>query len=133
MKQTHTHRVVSGGRRGSIVLAGERKDTRESGEVAAYSLARAVSCTWTVPRSSQGRTGKRENTETVAKLPQPAQPRYHAWGARPRLLRIFIQRLAPEGIIIIHKICIIKYGNYHGRLIGKALNGLYSAEADNDQ
>ena len=31
----------------------------------------------------QGRTGQRENTETVAKLPQPAQPRYHAWGAHP--------------------------------------------------
>ena len=46
--------------------------TRESGEVAAYSLARAVSCT------SLGRAapGQRENTETVAKLPQPAQPRY---------------------------------------------------------
>ena len=49
--------------------------TRESGEVAAYSLARAVSC-----RAAPGQT------ETVAKqkqLPQPAQPRYHARGARP--------------------------------------------------
>ena len=41
-----------------------------------------------------------------------------------------IQRLAPEDIII-HKICITLYyvqlnGNYHGRLIGKALNGLHS-------
>ena len=27
--------------------------------------------------------GQRENTETVAKLPQPAEPRYHARGARP--------------------------------------------------
>ena len=27
--------------------------------------------------------GQREHTETVAKLPQPAQPRHHAWGARP--------------------------------------------------
>ena len=72
-------RVVSGGRRGSIVLACERKGTRESGEVAAYSLARAVSCTWAF-RAAQGRTEQRENTETVAKLPQP---RYHAWGARP--------------------------------------------------
>ena len=53
--------------------------TRESGEVAAYSLARAVSCTWAVPRRDPG---QRENTETVAK-PQPAQPRYHARGARP--------------------------------------------------
>ena len=50
--------------------------TRERGEVA---LARAVTCTWAAP-------GQRENTETVAKqkeLPQPAQPRYHARGARP--------------------------------------------------
>ena len=50
--------------------------TRESGEVAAYSLARAVSCTWAV-------LSQRENTETVAKLPQPAQHRYHSRGARP--------------------------------------------------
>ena len=34
-------------------------------------------------RAAPGRTGQRENTETVAKLPQPAQPRYHARGARP--------------------------------------------------
>ena len=46
--------------------------------LAAYSLARAVSCRAT--------PGQREITETVAKqkqLPQPAQPRYHARGARP--------------------------------------------------
>ena len=42
--------------------------TRESGEVAAYSLLRAVSCTWTVPRRDRGKA---------------AQPRYHARGARP--------------------------------------------------
>ena len=49
--------------------------TRESGEVAAYSLARAVSCTWghAVP-------GQRENTETIAKLPQPSLDTMH--GAR---------------------------------------------------
>ena len=41
--------------------------------------------------------GQRENTETVANLPQPAQPRYHA---------------------------IIKYGNYHGRLNGLHSNVL---------
>ena len=56
--------------------------TRESGEVAAYSLARVVSCTWAVRRAAPA-PGQRENTETVAKLPQPAQPRYHAPGARP--------------------------------------------------
>ena len=60
--------------------------TRESGEVAAYSLAPA----WreqSLALADLGRAapGQRENTETVAKLPQPAQPRYryHAWGARP--------------------------------------------------
>ena len=67
---TDTH-VISGGRRGSVVLAGERTPgkaaavTRERGEVAraACSLARAVSCTWAAP-------GQRENTETVAKQKQ---------------------------------------------------------------
>ena len=32
--------------------------TRESGEVASYSLARAVSCTWAVPRRDRGKTPK---------------------------------------------------------------------------
>ena len=56
--------------------------TRESGEVAAYSPARAVSCTWALGRAAPG---QRENTETVAKqkqLPQPAQPTMRG-GARP--------------------------------------------------
>ena len=72
MKQTHTH-VWS--------LAGE--------ETVSYSLARGkvlgrVESLALGPfRAAQGHTGQRENTETVAKLPQPAQPRYHAWGARP--------------------------------------------------
>ena len=82
MKQTHTH-VWS--------LAGE--------EAVSYSLARGKALgrverwrrtLWREQslalgpfRAAQGRTGQRENTETVAKLPQPAQPRYHAWGARP--------------------------------------------------
>ena len=81
-------RVIFGGRRGSVVLAGERTPgkaaavTRERGEVAraACSLARAVSCTWAAP-------GQRENTETVAKQKQlPSAglvPNYHALGARP--------------------------------------------------
>ena len=78
--------VTSGGRRGSVVLAGERKGSsshsgewRDSG-VLSGAMARAVSCTWAV----LCRPGQRENTETVAKLPQPAQPRYRAWGARPK-------------------------------------------------
>ena len=54
MKQTQTH-VWS--------LAGE--------EAVSYSLARGKAAAVT-----------RESGE-VAKLPQPAQPRYHAWGARP--------------------------------------------------
>ena len=40
----------------------------------------------------------------------------------------------PEGIILLYikfalrciRYIIIKYGNYHGRLIGMALNGLHS-------
>ena len=84
MKQTHTHVwSLAGEETVSYSLARGKAAavTRESGEVAAYSLARAVSCcTWAVPRR---RTGQRENTETVAKLPQPAQPRYRAWGAHP--------------------------------------------------
>ena len=92
MKQTQTH-VWS--------LAGE--------EAVSYSLARgkaaAVTC-HSLALADLGRAapGQREITETVAQLPQPAQPRYHAWGARPK--DHFIQRLAPECIIIIHKICI---------------------------
>ena len=41
-----------------------------------------------------------------------------------------MQRLPPEGIILLYiKFTLrynIKYSNYHGRLIGKALNGLHS-------
>ena len=80
-------RVISGGRRGSVVLAGERTPGKaaavtERGEVAqaACSLARAVSCTWAAP-------GQRENTETVVKQKQLPSvglaPSYHARGARP--------------------------------------------------
>ena len=46
--------------------------TRESGEIAAYSLA-----PWREQSLAPGPCclpGQRENTETVAKLPQPAQP-----------------------------------------------------------
>ena len=81
MKQTQTHVWSLAGEEAvsySLARGKAAAVTRESGEVAAYSLAQAVSCTstWAVPR----RPGQRENTETVAKLPQPAQPRYR--GAR---------------------------------------------------
>ena len=45
--------------------------TRESGEIAAYSLAPRRELAVLGPCC---RPGQRENTETVAKLPQPAQP-----------------------------------------------------------
>ena len=85
MKQTQTHVWSLAGEEAvsySLARGKAAAVTRESGEVAAYSLARAVSCTWAVPRRDCY-VLQRENTETVAKLPQPAQPRYHAWGARP--------------------------------------------------
>ena len=48
--------------------------TRESGEIAAYSLApwREQSLALYLGRAAG--QDRRENTETVAKLPQPAQP-----------------------------------------------------------
>ena len=70
------------------------------------------------------RPGQRENTETVAKLQLPSTslarlaPRYHA------LNNFYI---APEGITLLYikfalrciRYIIIKYGNYHGRLINR--------------
>ena len=53
MKQTQTH-VWSLAEEEAVSYSLARGKvgavTRESGEVAAYSLARAVSCTWAVPR-----------------------------------------------------------------------------------
>ena len=83
MKQTQTHVWSLAGEEAvsySLARGKAAAVTQESGEVAAYSLARAVSCTCSLGRAAPG---QRENTETVAKLPQPAQPRYHARGARP--------------------------------------------------
>ena len=86
MKQTQTHVWSLAGEEAvsySLARGKAAAVTRESGEIAAYSLApwreQSLACTWAVLR----RPGQRENTETVAKLPQPAQPRYRAWGARP--------------------------------------------------
>ena len=65
MKQTQTHvwslageEVVSY----SLARGKAAAVTRESGEVAVYSLARAVSCTWAGPHQD-----RRENPDTVAK------------------------------------------------------------------
>ena len=63
MKQTQTHVWSLAGEEAvsySLARGKAAAVTRESGEVAAYSLARAVSCTWAMPR---------ENTKTVAKIP----------------------------------------------------------------
>ena len=79
MKQTQTHVWSLAGEEAvsySLAIGKAAVVTRESGEVAAYSLAQAVSYTALGPCRA-------ENTETVAKLPQPAQPRYHTRGARP--------------------------------------------------
>ena len=110
MKQTQTHVWSLAGEEAVSYLLARGKAaavTRESGEIAAYSLA-----PWREKSLALGPCclpGQRENTETVAKLPQPAQPRYRAWGARPEDHVITIAPIAPEGIIIIHKICITLY------------------------
>ena len=76
--------MVSGGRRGSIVLAGERKGSSSHlGEWRGSGVLSGASSLFHLGRAAPG---QRENSETVAKqkqLPQPAQPRYHARGARP--------------------------------------------------
>ena len=81
MKRTQKTRVVSGGRRGNIVLAGERKGSSSHlGEWRGSGVLSGASSLLHLGRAAPGQT---ENTETVAKLPQPAQPRYHARSARP--------------------------------------------------
>ena len=97
--------MVSGGRRGSIILAGERKgSSSHSGEWRGSGVLSGASSLLHLGRAAPG---QRENTETVAKLPQPAQPRHHAWGARPEDHAItnyynnFYTAPSAEGIIII--------------------------------
>ena len=61
MKQTRTHVWSLAGEEAVSYLLAIGKAaavTRESGEVAAYSLARAVSCTWAVPPRDRGKTPK---------------------------------------------------------------------------
>ena len=58
MKQTQTHVCSLAGEMAvsySLARGKAAAVTRESGEVAAYSLAQAVSCTWAVPRRDSGR------------------------------------------------------------------------------
>ena len=62
MKQTQTHMWSLAGEEAvsySLARGKAAAVTRESGEVAAYSLARAVFCTWAVPRDCyRGKTPK---------------------------------------------------------------------------
>ena len=61
MKQSQTHVWSLAGEEAvsySLARGKAAAVTRESGEVAAYSLARAVSCTWVVPRQDRGKTPK---------------------------------------------------------------------------
>ena len=81
MKQTQTHVWSLAGEEAvsySLARGKAAAVTRESGEVAAYSLVRAVSCTWPVPRRDRGKTPK-----PLLSCLSMAQPRYHARGARP--------------------------------------------------
>ena len=58
MKQTQTHVWSLAGEEAvsySLARGKAAAVTRESGEVAAYTLARAVSCTWAVPHGDRGR------------------------------------------------------------------------------
>ena len=57
MKQTQTHVWSLAGEEAvsySLARGKAAAVTRKSGEVAAYSLARAVSCTWAVPACRAG-------------------------------------------------------------------------------
>ena len=75
MKQTQTHVWSLAGEEAvsySLARGKAAAVTRESGEIAASSLA-----PWREQSLALGPCclpGQRENTETVAKLPQPAQP-----------------------------------------------------------
>ena len=61
MKQTQTHVWSLAGEEAvsySLARGKAAAVTREGGEVAAYSLAQAVSCTWAMPRRDRGKTPK---------------------------------------------------------------------------
>ena len=68
-------RSHAGERKGSSSHSGDR-EWRGSGVL-------SISGASSLLHLDRAAPGQRENTETVAKLPQPAQPRYNARGARP--------------------------------------------------
>ena len=66
MKQTQTHVWSLAGEEAVLYSLARGKAaavTRESGEIAAYSLARAVSCTWAVPRRDRGTRMRSPSTD----------------------------------------------------------------------
>ena len=84
MKQTQTHVWSLAGEEAvsySLARGKAAVVTRESGEVAAYSLARAVSCTWAVPRRDRGKTPKPLLSRSSC-LNQPNLQCINARGAR---------------------------------------------------
>ena len=91
--------------------------TRESGEIAAYSLApwREQSLALDLGRAA-GRDRGKTPKPLLSCLSRPSLApsldiyRYRAWGARPED-HVIIN--APEGIIIIHKIFITLYTLYY--------------------
>ena len=89
MKQTQTHVWSLAGEEAvsySLARGKAAAVTRESGEIAAYSLApwREQSLALNLGRAAPASRDRGKTPEIVAKLPQPAQPRCRAWGARPK-------------------------------------------------
>ena len=85
MKQTQTHVWSLAGEEAvsySLARGKAAAVTRESGEVAAYSLARAVSCTWAVQRRDRGKTPK-PLLSCLSRYISPAPCMRSAWGAHP--------------------------------------------------
>ena len=85
MKQTHTHVWSLAGEEAvsySLARGKAAAVTRESGKVAAYSLARAVSCcTWAVPRRDVRDRGKTPKP-LLSCLSRPSLDTMRARGAR---------------------------------------------------
>ena len=91
MKQTQTHVwSLAGEEAVSYSLARGKAVTRESGEIAAYSLA-----PW------RGRDRGKTPKPLLSCLSRPSlAPRYRAWGARPE--DHVINNIAPEGITLLY-------------------------------
>ena len=83
MKQTQTHGRSLAGEEAVLYSLARGKAaavTRESGDVAAYSLARAVSCTWAAPRRDRGKTPKPLLSRSSC-LSRPSLDTMHGAGA----------------------------------------------------